>query len=73
MLKIKINGAETNLIARERDEGEWFLRCVDSMAGGFCFVSNDVLELWWEEAGEWLPTSESDLVELAVAEAEYAS
>lgn len=67
MLKIKVNGVETMLNARERDESEWLLRCVDPLVGEFHLLSTDVLELWWEEAGKWLPASE---VELVVAEAE---
>ena len=75
MLKIKVNGAETMLLARDRSEGEgeWVLRCLDPLVGEFPLRSTDTLLLWWEEAGEWVPTTEGDLVELAVAEVEYGS
>jgi hypothetical protein len=73
MLKIKVNGAEAMLHARERDESEWLLRCVDPLVGEFHLLSTDGLELWWPEAGQWLPTTEGDLLELAVAECEYES
>jgi hypothetical protein len=49
------------------------LRCMDPLVGEFRFRSGDVLHLWSEGAGEWLPASEMALVELAVAEAEESS
>ncbi len=70
MLRIKVNGAETDLVARERDEGEWLLLCVDQVLGEFHVSRQDKLELWWPDAGAWLPVSEMVLAELAVGLAE---
>ena len=70
MLRIKVNGAETNLIAKPRPDGGWDLRCLDPLVGEFRLRSGDVLHLWSDEAGEWPPASEGDLAELAVREAE---
>jgi hypothetical protein len=65
VLRIKVNGAQTNFVAKPRRDGGWDLRCVD-----FRLRPEDALHLWSEEAGEWLCASEMDLTELAVAEAE---
>ena len=70
MLKIRVNGAETNLIAKLRLDGAWDLRCLDPLVGEFRLHSGDVLYLWSEEFEEWLPASEDDLVEPAVWEEE---
>ena len=71
MLKIKVNSAETNFIAKLRPEGEsWDLRCIDPLVGEFRLRSGDALHFWSEQAGEWLPASEMDLIEMAVAELE---
>jgi hypothetical protein len=70
MLRIKVNGAETNLIAKLRPDEGWDLRCLDPLVGEFRLRSGDVLHLWSDEAGEWLPASEGDLAVLAVREAE---
>ena len=70
MLKIQVNGAITSHIARLRPDRGWDLRCVDPSVGESRLHSGDVLHVWSEEAGEWLPASEMELVELAVAEAE---
>jgi hypothetical protein len=70
MLQIKVNDAITSLFARLRPDGGWDLRCMDPLVGEFRLRSGDVLHIWSEEAGEWLPASEMALVELAVAEAE---
>jgi hypothetical protein len=70
MLRIKVNGAETDLIAKPRPDGGWDLRCLDPLVGEFRLRSTDTLHLWSDEAGEWLPASEGDLAELAVREAE---
>jgi len=70
MLKIKVNGAIASLFARSRPDGGWDLRCLDPLVGEFLLHDGDTLHLWSEEFGEWLPASEMDLVELAVAEAE---
>jgi len=70
MLRIKVNGAETNHIAKPRPDGGWDLRCLDPLVGEFRLRSEDALHLWSDEAGEWLPASEGDLAELAVREAE---
>ncbi len=70
MLQIKVNGARTSLIARSRSDGGWDLRCIDPLVGEFRLCSRDALHLWSAEAGQWLPASEGDLVELAVAEEE---
>jgi hypothetical protein len=69
MLKIKVNGAPATLFARSRPDGGWDLRCLDPVVGEFCLHTGDVLHLWSEELGEWLPASEMELVELAVREA----
>ena len=69
MLKIKIDGAETSFVAKPRPDGEsWDLRCVDPLVGEFRLRSGDALHFWSEQAGEWLPASEMDLTEMAVAE-----
>jgi hypothetical protein len=70
MLRIKVNGAETDLIAKPRPDGGWDLRCLDPLVGEFRLRSEDALRLWSDEAGKWLPASEGDLAELAVREAE---
>jgi len=70
MLQIKVNGAPASLFARLRPDEGWDVRCLDPLVGEFCLRSGDVLHIWSEEVREWLPTSEMDLVELAVAEAE---
>ncbi len=70
MLKIKVNGAQTNFVAKPRTDGGWDLRCVDALVGEFRLRPEDALHLWSEEAGEWLCASEMDLTELAVEEAE---
>ena len=71
MLKIKVNGAETNFVAKPRPDGEsWDLRCIDPLVSEFRLRSGDALHFWSEQAGEWLPASEGDLAELAVREAE---
>jgi hypothetical protein len=70
MLQITVNGAPASLFARLRPDEGWDLVCSDTCVGEFHLRSGDVLQLWWEEAGDWFPTSEMDLVELAVAQAE---
>ena len=70
MLRIKINGAITSLFARLRPDEGWDLRCLDPLVGEFLLRSGDTLHLWSEEFGYWLPTTEGDLVELAIREAE---
>jgi hypothetical protein len=70
MARIKINGAPASLFARLRPEGGWDLRCLDPLVGEFRLHSGDILHLWSEEVGEWLPASEMDLAELAVREEE---
>jgi len=70
MLKIKINNAAARLFARRRPDEDWDLRCLDPLVGGFRLRPGDVLHLWSEKVGEWLPTSATDLAELAVREAE---
>jgi hypothetical protein len=70
MLRIKVNGAPASLFARLRPDEGWDLRCLDPVVGEFRLRFGDVLHLWSEEAREWLPASEMDLVELAVREAE---
>jgi hypothetical protein len=69
MLKIKVNGAETNFIAKLRPDGEsWNLRCIDPLVSEFRLRSGDSLHFWLEQAGAWLPASEMDLTEMAVVE-----
>jgi hypothetical protein len=46
------------------------LRCIDPLVGEFRLRSGDALHFWSEQAGEWLPASEMDLIEMAVAELE---
>jgi len=71
MLRIKVNGAVTHFIAKLRPDGDsWELRCVDPLVGEFLLRPEDALHFWSEQAGEWLPASEMDLTELAVAELE---
>ncbi len=70
MLRIKVNGAETNLVARSRHDDGWDLRCLDPLVGEFRLCSGDVLHIWSDEAREWLPASEGDLAALAVLDAE---
>jgi hypothetical protein len=70
MLRIKINSAPTSLFAGLRPDGGWDLKCIDPVVGEFRLRSDDVLHLWPEEAGDWLPASEAELAELAVQEAE---
>ena len=70
MLKIKINGAPASLFARSRPDEGWDVRCMDPLVGEFRLRSTDALQIWSEEAGEWLHASEMDLAELAVAEAQ---
>lgn len=50
-------------------DGVWDLR-LDPVVGGFRLCSGDVLDLWSEEIGKWLPASEMEFAALAVAEAE---
>ena len=69
MLKIKVNGAQTHFVAKLRPDGDsWDLRCIDPLVGEFLLRPGDSLHFWSEEAGEWLPASEMDLTEMAVAE-----
>lgn len=71
MLRIKVNGAPANLVARFRpDDGVWDLRCLDSVVGEFLLHDGDRLHLWSEEFRYWLSATEGDLVELAIREAE---
>lgn len=70
MPRIKVNDAITSLFARLRPDGGWDLRCMDPLVGEFRLRSGDVLHLWLEGAGEWLPASEMELTELAVREEE---
>jgi hypothetical protein len=70
MLRIEINDAIANFVARPRPDGEWDLRCLDPLVGEFRLRSGDVLRVWSEEFREWLPASATDLAELAVWEAE---
>ncbi len=72
MLRIKVNGAETALVARERDEGEWLLLCTDPELGEFHVSRQDKLELWWPDAQVWLPVSEMTVAELVIGLAEAA-
>ena len=70
MLKIKINGALANLFAHLGPDGVSDLRCFDWLVGEFRLRNGDALHVWVEETREWLPTSATDLAELAVREAE---
>jgi hypothetical protein len=71
MLRIKVNGAVTTFIAKLRPDGDsWDLRCIDLLVGEFRLRPGDILYFWSEQAGEWLPASEMDLTEMAVAELE---
>jgi hypothetical protein len=70
MLRIKVNGTPTCLLARPRLDGRYDLRCVDPLVSEFRLCPGDVLYLWLEEAGDSLRASEADLAELAVQEAE---
>jgi hypothetical protein len=56
--------------ARPQPDGGWDLRCLVPLVGEFRLRSGNVLHSWSEELGEWLPASEMDLAEVAVAEAE---
>ena len=68
---IKLNGAVTHFIAKLRPDGEsWDLRCIDPLVGEFRLRPGDILYFWSEQAGAWLPASEMDLIEMAVAELE---
>ena len=68
-MQIKVNGAVTIFIAKVRPDGDsWDLRCIDPLVGEFRLRSGDALHFWSEQAGEWLPASEMDLTEMAVAE-----
>jgi hypothetical protein len=68
---IKLNGAVTTFIAKVRPDGDsWDLRCVDPLVGEFRLRSGDILYFWSEQFTEWLPASEMDLIEMAVAELE---
>jgi hypothetical protein len=68
---IKLNGAQTHFIAKLRPDGEsWDSCCTDPLVGEFRLCSGDALHFWSEQAGEWLPASEMDLIEMAVAELE---
>jgi hypothetical protein len=69
MLQIKVNGAPASLFARLRPDEGWDLRCLDQLVGEFILHSGDVLHVWSEGDGEWLPASEMDLDELAIREA----
>ena len=56
MLKIKVNGAETNFIAKLRPDGDsWDLRCIDPLVGEFRLRSGDALPFWSEQAGNGSP------------------
>ena len=69
--KKSVYGAQTHFIAKLRPDGDsWDLRCVNPLVGEFRLRSGDALHFWSEQAGEWLPASEMDLTELAVAELE---
>ncbi len=70
MLRINVNGATTNLLARLRPDGGWDLRCIDPLVGEFRLRSGDVLHLWSDKAQQWLPAPEMDLAELAITDAE---
>jgi hypothetical protein len=71
MLRIKVNGAVTNFVAKLRpDLDSWDLRCIDPHVGEFRLRAGDALHFWSEQAGAWLPASEMDLIEMAVAELE---
>jgi hypothetical protein len=71
MLRIKVNGAVTTFIAKLRpDLDSWDLRCIDPLVGEFRLRPRDTLHFWSEQFGEWLPASEMDLTEMAVAELE---
>jgi hypothetical protein len=71
MLRIKVNGAVTTFIAKLRPDGDsWDLRCIDPLVGEFRLRPGDALHFWSEQFGEWLPASEMDLTEMAVAELE---
>ena len=53
---IKLNGAETNFIAKLRPDGDsWDLRCIDPLVGEFRLRPGDTLHFWSEQFGEWLP------------------
>ncbi|MGD0966251.1 MAG: hypothetical protein ABSA57_20430 [Candidatus Acidiferrales bacterium] len=68
---ITINGAVATFIAKVRPDGDsWDLRCVDPLVGEFRLRPGDALHYWSNRSGEWLPASEMDLIELAVAELE---
>jgi hypothetical protein len=61
VLKIKVNGATTRLLARPGTDGVWDLRCLDPLVGEFILDSRDTLHLWSDEFGYWLLAKESDL------------
>ena len=68
---IKVNGAQTHFVAKVRPDGDsWDLRCIDPLVGEFRLRTGDALHFWSEQGGEWLPSSEMDLIEMAVAELE---
>jgi hypothetical protein len=70
-MQIKVNGAVTTFIAKLRPDGDsWDLRCVDPLVSEFRLRPGDTLHFWSEQAGEWLPGREMDLIELAVPELE---
>ena len=70
MLRIEINDAIANFVARPRPDGGWDLRCLDTLVGEFHLRSGDALQVWSEDAGEWFLASGMDLAELAVRETE---
>jgi hypothetical protein len=70
MLKIKVNGAPASLFARLRPDEGWDVCCLDPLVGEFCVRAGDVLHIWSKDSGKWLPASEMELTERAVAETE---
>jgi hypothetical protein len=43
VLRIKVNGAQTNFVAKPRPDGGWDLRCVDPLVGEFRLRPEDDL------------------------------
>ncbi|MGA7796126.1 MAG: hypothetical protein WCA19_24090 [Candidatus Acidiferrales bacterium] len=60
MLRIKVTGAPASLFARSRPDAGWDLVCSDPIVGEFRLRSTDALQIWSEEAREWLPVSSQD-------------
>jgi hypothetical protein len=69
--KKSVYGAQTHFIAKVRLDGDsWDLRCIDPLVSEFRLRPGDILYFWSQQFGEWLPASEMDLIEMAVAELE---